>query len=217
MKRILVLCLMMLVLRGILPGQDVAVKTDLNNVFFRTLENPVLIVVEKQPARKVVARAKFGKLTQQENSSVYMYLLDDCSIKEDQIFVGIKTSKGVKWIDSTTYRVVNPTSPLLYVSGQKGGTTNKEQILAAPVLSLILEDYFIDTHFRVDTFSVEAYRNDSLIYTEDNVAGNRFSSQLTQFLQNTDPGYKLRFFAVRGSGPGCKCWDKFSQIILKIE
>ncbi|HRZ43174.1 MAG TPA: GldM family protein [Bacteroidales bacterium] len=204
-------------LQKMIAAQEVAIRPDNSSVIFTLIENPVKIVVENQQIKNIVAKANVGTLRPGMKPGEYFYFTDSCSLMSVQIFVGLKTRKGIKWIDTTSYRVKNATQPVLAVSWKKGGATWKDKLLERPKLELFFEDFFItDIYFRVDTFSVEAYRNDSLIYSEYNVSGNRFSPDLIKFIDNEEPGYSLIFFDIRGSGPGSECWTRFEPVTILI-
>jgi hypothetical protein len=200
-------------------GQEVVVSLTKMNTLYRTLENPVRILIENQPAEKVTAKARYGSLTPGENPSEFWYYIEDCDVKEDRIIVGIKNKNGVKWIDTTVYRIKSPPPPVLYVCGiRSGGVSWKEMLMACPVLSLGWHDILMDeVRFQVDTFSVEVYRNDSMIFSEYRVPGYRFSPKLMQFIADEEPGYSLMFFDIRGSGPGSKCWPDFDPVTIRVK
>jgi len=208
----------LLLVSSFVYGQEVVVSLTRMNTLYRTLENPVRILIENQSAKKVTAKARYGRLTPGENPTEFWYYIEDCDVKEDQIIVGIKNKNGVEWIDTTVYRIKSPPPPVLYVSASRGGVLWRDQLMVLPVLSLGWHDIFVDeVRFQVDTFSVEVYRNDSIIFSEYRVPGNRFSPKLMQFIADEEPGYSLIFFDVRGSGHGSKCWPDFDPVTIWVK
>jgi hypothetical protein len=221
--KLTLLLLLLTTLLTEIQGQEVALKVENVNVLYRLVENSVKIVIEKQPVRNIVARAKYGTLTPGSKPGEYRYYTDDCSLYEEIIYVGVKTGKGARWFDTTSYRVLSPLPPTLFVSGLSTGVTHKQKLLERPKLQLFLVEYLINPtpKFTVDTFSVEVHRNDSLIYSEYNIAGDTFSPELIRFISDSDPGYTMEFLVIswrnlwNDSIPGCK--GEIARETIKVE
>jgi hypothetical protein len=90
----------------IASGQEVAVSMTKMNTVYRLLENPIKVVIENQTVKKIVAIAKLGTLKPGGKPGEYFYYTDDCSLTNDLIYVGVKTWKGVKWLDTISCRIL---------------------------------------------------------------------------------------------------------------
>ncbi len=221
--RFILLLFMLVALYVKLPAQEVALKVENVNVLYRHVENPVMVVIEKKPIRNIVVKAQNGTLRPDTKPCLYYYYTDDCSLKEEKIYVGLKTGKGIRWLDTTSYRVLSALPPALIVSCKSTGVTWKEKLLERPDLQLRMVEFLVNPtpKYAIDTFSVEVLRNDSLIYHEYNVAGNSFSPELIRFISDADPGYTLEFFVISwrslSYGPVNGCRGEIAPVRIRVE
>ncbi|MCF8298901.1 MAG: hypothetical protein K9J13_15235, partial [Saprospiraceae bacterium] len=169
------------------------------NVFYIGFENPINVVVENHSCEDIVAKARHGIITPKNGH--YVYLCDSCMYREEQIIIGIKDKKAVKWIDTSYYRLKRIPDPVIYIAGKYSGKINKNQLINAGALRAPLMNFDIDLNFLILNYSVQISRNDSVVYREIGISGSKFTKGLVAEIRKTKTNDMIIFYDVVVKGP----------------
>ncbi|NVN96316.1 MAG: hypothetical protein HXX18_13660 [Bacteroidetes bacterium] len=160
-------------------SQNVAIELEKMNVFYKSIANPIKVVVQNYPCEKLILKSKYGIISQADDSCHYFYRTDSCNAYNEKIYVGVELEDKVKWLDTLEYRLKKIPDPFVSVANiSTCGIIDRNRLWVAGGLVANIENFDIDVAFRVLQYSVVIYRNDSVIFKADNVIGNRFSTEL---------------------------------------
>lgn len=200
-----ILILVLLITLGLTPklnSQTATVTPDKLNVFYKGVDNPITVVVENCPCKKVVIKAYTGRIS--GKGCHYNFMSTDSGVSNVIIYVGVLKRKGVKWIDEIDYRMRLVPDPTPSIYGNEGGWIDKEQLLNAR--GIIPKNDFDSFTYSVVSYSVEISRNDSVLFTSKNIIGPRFESDLIEFIkENVTANDEILFYNIIVQG---KDWQK---------
>jgi len=205
--------------RQLREGEEllVVIQPMLVQAFYRLVDNPFAIVIEGYGADQIVAFARYGDISYSDERSSFLYYTDNCVETTEVITIELIENNGIRWLRSVPIRLLSIPQPELYVSGLQGGNINKARLLASSNIWLAgtttVHPY---PPFKVEVYAAKYLRNDSLLYTNENITGNRFPAELMTLIKESVTGDKIIFNVVNASGFGDKCWQEFSPIELTI-
>jgi hypothetical protein len=214
-------CAIFVILGILLPednlaiAQQTAIQSEMGNVLYVGVDNPVKIVMVEKPCAKVVAKATYGTLNREDKSCNYIYRNDSCATTREIIIVGYKSGSDTIWADTMVFRVLRPLSPVPFVSGKIYGPIRPEQLLKIPSIGIFLKDLHIEgVRFTVASYSVDIRRGDSILFKQFDNQGNRFSEELIAMIQQAEAGDIYRFYDI--TCVNCICWSIPPPIELRI-
>jgi hypothetical protein len=215
LQHLLMICSILLWSSGVTKGQQAAIRSEIGNVLYSGIENPISIVMPEKPCKAIVAKASHGKLTREAKTCLFYYKNDSCELSGDMIIVGYTSKAGIIWTDTSFFRVLSVPQPVPFVSGVRKGNITTEQLLAGTAIHLNLLGFFIEgVKFSVGSYSVDIIRGDSLIFRQTGAQGNRFTPELTAMIQLAEPGDIYLFYDIICTN--CSCWNIPPPIELRV-
>jgi hypothetical protein len=191
-----ILILVLLVTLGLtqkLNSQTATVTPNKLNVFYKGVDNPITVVVENCPCKKVVIKTYTGQIS--GKGCHYNFMSTDSGVSNVKIYVGVLKRKGVKWIDEIDYRMKLVPDPTPTINDNEGGWIDKEQLLNAG--GIIPKNDFGSFTYLVMSYSVEISRNDSVLFTSKNNMGSHFENDLIEFIkENATSNDELLFYNI---------------------
>lgn len=182
-------------------SQNVAVELEKMNVLYIGVENPINVVVGNHSSKKLVVKAKHGVV--EPNYRGYIYKIDTCAYCMEIIYVGIKSVKGVKWIDSLYYRLKMIPDPIIDIGGKRSGFIKCDKLIMWGGLRVDYNDEFYEpTPYKFLSYSVEITRNDSIIYNNMDIKTRKYPEELILEIRNMQKGDVIRFYNCTILHPG---------------
>lgn len=196
MKHSVLLLFLVCLLSFVGHSQNVAIELERMNILHIGVENPIKIVVENYSCEDVVMKTKGGVLTPTSDKCRFIYKTENCDLKVERISVGVKNKGEIKWIDSTLYAVKLIPDPVIKIATNRNSHNNYSEKITRGGLIPSMEEFYFDIRLNIQEYSVEILRNDSVIYSDENVNGYRFSEELLREIEKALEGDKLRFYNI---------------------
>ena len=100
---------------------------------------------------------------------------------------------------SFEFRVKRVPDPVAEIAGKKGGSINKNTLMAAGAVIPKMYDFEFDLNFIVTSFTMGTILNGDLI--SKRTGGNQFSSDMKDIIKNAKRGQKFFFDNIQAEGP----------------
>lgn len=183
------------------------------NVFYRNLDNPLSVSVPGVTSANVRVSMTGGTI---ESKGGGNYIVrPGASGKDATINVSASVGGKTQSMGSYVYRIRNVPPPTPYFAGAKSGAISKQQILAMPQVSAVLEEFL----FQGVTFSVVSFnfviREKSGILTALPQRGNRLDGSAIAKVQAAARGERIFIESIKARGPGGKIYD-LGSVIQKL-
>ena len=197
-------------------SQNVAIELEKMNVFYKSVDNPIKVVVQDYPCNKIILKAKYGIIKHATDSCHYIYRTDSCYEYRENIYVGVISGNTTKWIDTLKYKLKKIPDGVIYVANRTGGIIDRKTLLASEYSIYGMADCNVELNFEVIQYSVEIKRNDSTIFKQHDIKGYKFSDELKNEIKKSQTGDRYLFFDVILKTFD-KCSDKIMGPMLTIE
>lgn len=174
-------------------AQIVAIEDLEQNILYTCVENRLKIAVENCPEDLLVVSTDNGEIRKNE------YLRGGYSIRPKQfghatVYVGRKTTKGVKRLDSVYYCVKRIPPPHITLNGQTEGNISKARMRVEIAPSANIESFNFEARMLVKQYTVIVYRNNNEIFRRKNCDDNgRIDSVTRAFFDDLENNDKVIF------------------------
>ncbi len=192
--------------------QVVAVSNDKMNVLYKGIDNPLTIAVENYSCSKIITKINCGKLIRDHDSCHYTFQADSLCVGVVKIQVGVVDSGKSKWLGTEWFRMKRIPDPVAMIAGQTRGPISKTLLLSQVAIIPILMNFDFELYFAVKTYSFEIVRNDSVIYKNEKIKGNRFTPEIINEIKKTKTNDKVKFYDITIIG-----LEKEDRIINEIK
>jgi hypothetical protein len=163
--RIHLLALTLLLLSLTVKGQQSRITTqslalvDKNKqIFYLGVENPFTLSVTDLEPDSLILTASAGSLT--GSSGNYSITFDDNNIKTCILRVASRDTVGdTIVVDSVPFAVKLIPAPEILIASKSGGLITKDKLLAGDSLIVILRGCYLNTRWKVVSFTVSFYRD----------------------------------------------------------
>jgi hypothetical protein len=197
---------------------QVVIQPVLTRVFYKLADNPFDIVVEGFNADQIVASARYGTISYSKDRPGFMYSIDECADTMEVITVGMLEDSGIRWLRRVPFPLLDIPQPELYISGLRGGNIDKARLLTTPVVWIAgTTTVHVYPPYKVESYAAIFIRNDSVLYADEKISGNRFPPELLELIENASPGDQIIINQVNASGARDKCWKEFPEVVLTIQ
>lgn len=175
-------------------------SADKMNVFYIGVDNPVSISVPGVPNEKVKPSITGGQLIPDAKSGAGKYIVKVTQQGEATININAELSGKLTPMGAFKFRVKRVPDPVAMVGGKKDGNFPKNQLLAQPAVSAIMENFDFELYFKVTKFKMSLYRKgkDPIELDSDN---NLISASMKDAISGARAGDKVYFEYIYASGP----------------
>jgi len=177
-------------------SQHVAIELEKMNVLYISIDNPIKVIAQDYPCNMLVLKSKYGVIKPAINSCHYIYRTDSCNENSENIFVGVMLANTVKWLDTLEYRMKKIPDPTVIIANIFCSYIDRNLFLKAGFLRAELLNMDFSLSYSIIQYSVDILRNDTVIYKEVGIAGNKFSSGLITEIEKSKTGDKYVFYDV---------------------
>jgi hypothetical protein len=159
-------------------------------------------MVEGYKCSDIVMKASQGTI---EMDNVYkciaIYIAPDSNIHSTTIQIGVKTKKGIKWIEEKSLDVLRYPDPVTMVGGHFSGDTVLKVIIASSggVSLPVLNDIHLAGNYhkqKVTSYALKITRNDSILFEIPRIEGNEFPEAYKDFVHNISAGDLITIFNI---------------------
>lgn len=146
-----------------LAAQVVAIQSELQNIAWMNVANPLTIAAYGVPPADVVVSTSNGEVRVDSFAPIGHYSLWTAHIGVAVIYVGRRTPSGATLLlDSSRFEVRTLGKPYATFAGKKQGSLSQPQLMAQIAPFAIMND--VCAHFPIISFMVEVYRRDTPIF-----------------------------------------------------
>jgi len=196
-----------------LQSQTIAITEEKLNVFYKGLDNPITVVVENCSCENIRVKASVGEIS--GAGCHYSYHICDALASTVIIYVGVTKKGVVNWIDTIMYRLKNADEPLLSISGLTDDVIDKEQLCNSCAINATNNNSKI--FFWVESYSIEISRNNSVLWTSENISGSKFQKNFIDYLRDIcGPGDEIRLYNIYVTGKDC-IHREFKEMKFKLK
>lgn len=170
------------------------------NVFYRDLENPLSVSVPGVSHQNVRVSISGGHQLIPQGGG--RYIVKPGTGREAVVTVDANIGGRTQRMGQYPYRIRNVPPPTPMFAGVRGGNINKQQVLAAPVVTAVLEEFlFAGVNFTVQSFNF-VIRERSGILTALPQRGNRLDANAISRVQAAQRNERIFIEEIRARGPG---------------
>ncbi len=175
--------------------QVVAVQALKMNTVYIGVSNPLVIAAENTSSKSLVVTTDNGEIRIDSFARQGHYTLWPDHPGAATIIIKKKTSKGLKTIDSTFFRVKRIPPPVPRLSGKKGGEISKAVLCIQIAPEAVMEDIHTCAKFMITGFTVVIVRRDKEIFSRSvyNKKGARIDAATSKFFQRLHNKDKVIF------------------------
>ena len=176
------------------------VSPTLMNVFYIGVDNPVDISVPGVPKENIVATMSNGKIKPDSKTGAWNVRpgKPDGKGKKTKISVTAKIDGRDVSMGAVEFRVKNVPDPVAKINMQKGGTIQKNVLLAQTGILAEIENFDFKMPFRVTSFDVIAVIKG---FSEKRSSNNhRFSGEQVDLIKNLKRGDRVTFDNIKAKG-----------------
>ncbi len=182
-----------------LHSQTVSVSPLKLNLFYRGVDNPVTVVMENYSCKDIKVKASVGEFFGE--GCHYNYKICDSLASKVDIYVGITKKGVVHWIDTIVYRIKSFDDPVIVIPGLKDGMIDHEKLYNAYFISVQNNSEVV---YWILSYSVEILRNNTTLWTSENISGNLFQDNFTNFVRDIcGPGDEIKLYNIHVTGKDC--------------
>lgn len=184
----------------IVAAPSVVVSPLKMNVFYVGVDNPVNISVAGIASSKVVPTVSNGSIVRLNGNYVVRpkYPRKPCDVN-----VSIKTSKGLRKMQTLHFRVKTVPNPIARVAGKSGGNISKSSFAGYWGVKAELDDFDFDMKFNVKSFNLSTVDGGGYV-KEAESAGQRFSSSQKKIISKLKRGQRVIIDNIKAKGPDGK-------------
>lgn len=166
------------------------------NVFYIGVDNPVDVSVPGVPADQVTPYIDNGQIMKNGKSS---YIVRPRTTGKAIVSVKAKFDNKDRNMGSMVFRVKDIPDPVAKVGGKKGGSIDRNSLMAQAVVLAELEGFDFDAQFRVIEFTVSATIRG---FTRDEtVKSNKISDAQRDIISGANRGQRIYFQDIKAVGP----------------
>lgn len=180
------------------------------NVFYLGVDNPVSISVAGVPADKVSAAITNGGIRKMGSG----YVVNPTQIGNALVTVSAEIDGKKRSMGNMEFRVKPIPDPVPKVAGRKGGSVDRNTLLAQMVVLADLENFDFDARFVVTGFTVAA--NVRGFNQESATTSNKITEAQKNIIRNMNKGDKVYFQDIKAVGPDGKTRE-LSTLYFKIQ
>lgn len=168
-------------------GQRSVVANLKENIAYIGVPNPIAVMAEGVPCKKLTVSTDNGSIQRIENSCTYEFYPERPG--PARIFVsGLAGNRQVR--DTARFRVKRIPPPVIVVGGKRRGSIRKKILQAQMGIALVLEGFDFDAKFIVEKFRISIYSRDKLVYQEDCI-GPYFTVKTKEAFNQLSNGDKI--------------------------
>lgn len=179
---------------AIIKGQDISIANDRMNIFYVGVDNPISFAATGIPKSSLIIKSSIGSI--HKDFSHYIFRSD--SVGAAHIILYQKIKGNLKEIGRETFRVKRIPDPIAKVGASHGGQISAAALRAQRFLGAFIEDFDIDVHIPIDSFTVCIIRGDPCYYRELQNRGAKFSDEVITALTDIKSGDTVIFRKVFG-------------------
>ena len=194
---------------------NVVVSPTKMNVLYVGVDNPISISIPSIPDDKITATMSNGIIRRNTQGPGWIANLTSLGNNKTNIIVSAEIEKGrPKVMGSIEFRVRPIPDPIPKVAGRKGGSIDRNLLMAQMVLNADLENFEFDAQFRVIEFTVSASIHGFL--REETSKSNRITDAQKEIFRSANKGDKIYFQDIKAVGPDGKPRD-LTTLYFKIQ
>jgi hypothetical protein len=188
------------------------------NVLYIGVENPIKIAIANYPCNKIIVKPTYGYIIPTAKNCHFIYKIDSCNINKERIFFGIINNGTIKWLDSVEYRVKKTPDPEIIIDNNLNwiGPVTKNNLINSKIIAKIF-DFDFECYSEVVNYSIEIRRNDTLLFRETNINGNKFTEKLNSEILKSQKGDHFIFFDILIKSSQDKCIRELKSKEFKIK
>jgi gliding motility-associated protein GldM len=180
------------------------------NILYLGIDNPVDISIPGIAENKIYATISNGVILKSEHSYVVRPKIPGKVI----ISISAEIDGKYKQIGSMIFRVKEIPDPIAKVGNKKGGSIEKNDLLAQQIVVADLEFFDFDVKFIVTEFTVSV--NKGGIYQDEKSHSHRLTDAQKDLIRNLNSGDRVTLTDIKAIGPDGKTRD-LNGIMLKIQ
>lgn len=169
------------------------------NVFYVGVENPVEVSVPGVPSENLDVRITNARMTK-KGSNQYAVMPNASAIgRESVISVRARVNNNVQNLGSQNFRVKRVPDPVATVAGMRGGSINKNLLLAQRAVIAKMDNFDFDLTFRVTSFTVSTIKSGYLQSVSSESAV--ITTEQKDLIRNSGVGSAVMFNNIMAEGP----------------
>jgi hypothetical protein len=197
---------------NIMLAQGIVVSADKMNVAYVGVDNPMTIVAGQYSCDQLVVSADNGTLKS----------LGDCRFDFHpkktgmvDIVVNARTSKGLKQVGTTRFRVKSMPEPHAAIAGKSGGDISTAAFKEQLGVSMLFEDVDYDIKGAVTVFRISFLYVEGEVFKAEN-SGAIFSPEVRDAMKKLRAGDKVIVEGIRGIIAG-GCATTLNTIVFTLD
>jgi gliding motility-associated protein GldM len=169
------------------------------NVFYVGVENPVEVSVPGVPSEDLDVRITNARMTK-KGSNQYAVMPNKNAIgRESVISVRARINDQVQNLGSQNFRVKRVPDPVATVAGMRGGSINKNLLLAQRAVIAKMDNFDFDLTFRVISFTVSTIKSGYLQSVSSESAV--ITTEQKELIRNSGVGSAVMINNIKAKGP----------------
>ncbi|WP_276482646.1 GldM family protein [Paraflavitalea pollutisoli] len=185
-RMLIVACLLANALTA--TAQDFTITSEVNNVIYKGMGNPLVVVANGVACDKLELQAKQCSFTRKGCSFTIRPDTAASSVIEIEVF-DVSGSQRRK-IGSLPFRCIKRSPPVAYVGNRRAGTITKQLITELGAVVAMLENPLVEVPLKITGFHFSLYRSGAATIELQN-EGGRFGAGLTQLLTTLKAGDRI--------------------------
>lgn len=169
-----------------LTAQKVVVSLAGYKGVFLYMDNPIDVSVEHKYCKDVVVKVDHGIIKGEACS--YVFQIYDSTIQSVTLTVGIKKNAKIRWVHEVTFFVRRGPEPSICFAGYCRELIEKSSIAFLPKITIDEENpfepiYLESRRIKVINYTIKIYRNDTIIFAENNCPGSMLTKDTRMFIE----------------------------------
>ncbi len=189
---------------------DALISATKMNVLYLGVDNPMAISIPGIAENKIYPTISNGQILKSGRSFVVKPNLPG----KAAITIIADIDGNKKQMGSMVFRVKEIPDPVAKVGGKKGGSIEKNILLAQQIVLADLENFDFDAKFTITEFTVSV--NKGGIYQDEKSNSRKFTDAQKDLIRNLSSGDRVTFTDIKAKGPDGKARD-LNGIMLKIQ
>ena len=178
-----------------LSAQLVAVELESARFFYRGVDNPITIAVEKDDCEEITVMVDHGKVIDDGDGQYTV------KINRSGTETMLRVFKGKCEIHHASYTLKNVPDPVPVLGDLPpcDYTIGYDELMGVDAMRVHMPDFAYDLKFRVTSFKMTVIRDETVISVESD--GEEITDRMKEVMSHLEPGKKVYFENIVARGP----------------
>jgi hypothetical protein len=192
-------------------SQKISISADKMDILYIGVDNPISIAIDNHNCDEIAVKSSNGNIT--GSNCHYKFYCEDTLLTKSSIIVGLIKDSIITWIDTFKFRLKLIPDPIVFNSNPKFNNRDIIHFFTNAGLIPVMKDFDFEVNFTINNYSIMILRNNSVIFQESGLKGNKITSEIDDFLvDKCKSGDIIFFYDIIAVGP-----DKIKRLLNNIK